>query len=660
MVKNLFEDFRPEVRRDRQISVFRPSKSDTEESLTNSKVVAAFNDVADMTQMMGDALASIEDHAETLVVPIEDDDNEVRAAHLRQGGDGKFITFAQFQNAINESKRSRTDYAFDPDLKGSTFANQRKVEQNRMVRGLQNFAKSASSDPTQIDIDLGDIGGFGLQGLLLLGLNKLIGLNHAMDHSAVTSGKYPPGAEVGGVIAQIIQALLMMKFLHGMTEESAAAYAQATDINIPGVDINTLVKESFAAPAPKGKSFDLMRAGLSTSDSELIAQHASNYASKHIGDGFETWYAYLTTREMHERGLRESVNAIPYQEGTFQGSEPRARGLTKLANAGLSELSRIQKVLGNEMTSAEACCLTRFLLAIDVSFLETARTIIEMSIAVLEAQAAVTFDLTLNLMTNPEKSTRSEVMAILDRIMEEVVDQVLDWSNLEGPVADIIRECTSVSDLFTSIIDQVEWIQDWYTQLLKSFENDTEAWDTNQSVSWKVISDVKGAKEQLRMILRMMDEREAMVEASLPESQILGIVEEMKGYRVAYKIDVNIYEQVIKDMAYLVDHNVSKRSRNAILDRIDGKLAAAGVSDADRASLRSRLAIAANEKSDTKLNEALSYVEDLVGDNGRGPVSAVNSAAREMTDWCRTVGEWDGMKGYLVSKGVLGQKVDDS
>ena len=647
MVKNLFDDFRKEIKRDRKISVFKSRDAKVEKAPTNNEVVAAFDDVADMTQMMSEALSSVEDHAEALVVPIEDDDNEVRAAHLRQGGDGRFITFAQFQAAINETKRSQTDYAFNSQLRGQTFGDHRKVEQNRMTRGLQ---KAATDSGRGTSVDLGQLGGFGLQGLLLLGLNDLIGLNHAQDHSAVTSGKYPPGTEMGGVISQIIRALIMMKFLHGMTEKSAREYAEVSELTIPGVDIGALVKESFAAPPPTSRSFELMRAGLSTSDHELIARHSSSYAAQHIGDGFETWYAYLTTREMHERGLRESVNATRYRNGDFQGSHPRAMGLTKLANTGLGELAKIQRVLGKEMSSGDACCLTRFLLSIDMNFLEVARTIISMSIAVLEAQASQAFSQTIDLMINPLKSIRSEILGFLDGVMETVIDQVLDWSNLDGPIADIVRACTPVSELFTSVIDQVEWIQNWYTEMLKAFEDDTLSWEVTVDSGWETVLRVKEAKEQLQMILRMIDEREAMVEASLPESQILGLVEEIKGYRRAYNININIYKQVIKDMKRLVQNEMLPADRAIILNRIDGKLAAAGVSEPERISLRSRLAEAVDEKNDTKLNEALSYVEDLVGDEGKGPFSAVNTATREMIDWCRTIGDWDRMKGLLGSK----------
>jgi len=103
-------------------------------------------------------------------------------------------------------------------------------------------------------------------------------------------------------------------------------------------------------------------------------------------------------------------------------------------------------------------------------------------------------------------------------------------------------------------------------------------------------------------------------------------------------------------MKRLVQNEMLPADRAIILNRIDGKLAAAGVSEPERISLRSRLAEAVDEKNDTKLNEALSYVEDLVGDKGKGPFSAVNTATREMIDWCRTIGDWDRMKGLLGSK----------
>ena len=162
---------------------------------------------------------------------------------------------------------------------------------------------------------------------------------------------------------------------------------------------------------------------------------------------------------------------------------------------------------------------------------------------------------------------------------------------------------------------------------------------------------VKEAKEQLGILLRMIDEREAMSEASLPESQVLGLVEEVKGYRVAYNIDINIYDQVIKDMRKLVNDDLSLGDRSTILSRINSKLAAAGVPEAERKHLISELAIAATEKNDTKLNQALSYVEELVGNNAAGTgVGAVNTMTRELTDWCKNIGDWDQMKGLLGAK----------
>lgn len=646
MVRNLFDNKRPERRGSRVLSIFGPPTARTTERVaSNPRVVNAFGELDDMVDLAGQALEAIKPHAQLLVVPIEDDDNEVRAAHLRVGGDGKFITFAQFQYAIDEMKRSRADYAFNTDLKGWGFGNKRKTERKSMSRALANFAGKAEDEGGLTE----ELAGMGLGILLLFGLNELLGMNHSKDHSSVVSGKLPPATETGGIVSQILRSVLMMKFLHGMTEEAVESYTKMDNIQIEGVDIGSQIKEAFNNEPPASRAFDLMRAGLASSDQELIARHSIGYAGAHVGDGFETWYAYLTTREIHERGLREQQSAHLYRQGFLRGSDKRAEGITKLASAGVTGIARMQQVLGTQLNSADACCLTRFLLAVDLDFLDAIRAIISMAVALLESLAAAAMSATMELMMSPWAMIRSEVVRLIDGVLDKVVQKIVDAFDIDSEAWDIIKACTPVSELIQSVLDQIEWIKRWYKEMLELLGGEIEGFLKVQMEGWETIWGIKKAKEQLLVLDRIIVEKQAMLDSELPENQIFGIIDEVKGYRKTYDIPVDVMQQVERDMKVLVSSQLSSTDRERIITNIDNKLAAAGVPDNKRAEIKTDLFSVAEQRNDTKLNQVLGYVEEAVGENNLAGdlVGGVNDATREITEWCRNLGDWDRLKGVF-------------
>ncbi|RKZ12959.1 hypothetical protein DRQ53_14030, partial [bacterium] len=442
------------------------------------------------------------------------------------------------------------------------------------------------------------------------------------------------------------------KFLHGMTEEAVDEYIKMGNIQVEGVDVGSQIKEAFNSEPPRSRSFDLMRAGLASSDHELISRHSVGYAASHIDDGFETWYAYLTTRELHERGLRETHSAKLYRQGRLRGSDKRADGLTKLASVGISGIARMQDVLSTKMNPADACCLTRFLLAVDVNWLEQIRVIIAMALALLESLAAAAFGATLDLMMTPWAMIRSEVTRLIDGILDRVVAEIVEAFDIDSEVWDVIKACTPVSELIQSVLDQIEWIKRWYREMLEFMDAEVEGFLKSQMHGWETIYGIKKAKEQLRVLDRIIQEKQAMLEAELPEQQIFGIIEEIKGYRATYDIPIDAMEQIQRDIKILVSSELRVADRERIIESIDNKLAASGVPAEKRNRVRRELFDIAEERNDTKLNEVLSYVEEAVGeDNLAGDaVGDVNDAAREIMEWCRNLGDWDRMKGVFGAK----------
>ena len=653
MVKDLFREQVVDPRSKRQLTIFPPHRGTLPEpKKANEKVIQALEEIDNSADLLGQAVQEITKSAELLFVPINDDDNEVRAAHLRQGGDGIRITFAQFQHAVNEVKRSRTDYAFNPDMKGEMFGDPRRLKKSQVERGLKQLAQSQGAA-----LNMGSFGaaGVALQALLIYGLNELMGVNRAPDIQQQVSGKYPPGTETGGLFAQIMRALVMMRYIYGMTEQSAEDYATQVQSAVPSLDWPSTIKEAYSSPPPQSAGFDLMRANLAASDSEIISRHCVGYTAKHIGDGFETWFGYLTVREMHEKTLREGANAKLYRDGVLTGSDKRGSVMLELADLGITELARLQGVLGADLNTADACCLTRFLLNIDVDLLEALRAIIHMSLALLESEAAIRLNFTLDSMIDPVAAIRTEVLRMLDGVIDTVIEKILDLADVDGEVADIIRACTPVTELITSVVDQVEWVRDWYTNMLNQLSDEYAQWEQSNALGWDTVHKIRINKEQLKVLDRLIDEKQGMLEASAPESQILGLVDEVKSYRKTYKLNVNVYEQVISTMKKLVQNDISRSDREKMIDSIDRKLAAGGIPEERRSYLRGNLLRISEEKNDTKLNEALSYVEELLGDNlsGEGQhkgVAALNDATREMIDWCRDLGDWDRVKGLLGAK----------
>lgn len=654
MVIDLFADRRPELRRGRVLSIFGPPITRTSEKLEiNPRVINAFQEVQDMTELAERALEAIDKHGEMLVVPISEDHNEVRAAHLRQGGDGKFITFSQFKLAINEIKISRADYAFNTNLNGYGFGDQRVLERGRMTRALNNYrnTNSSNTDPGWIE----QMVGFGLGTLLMYGLNELLGTNHAQDHAAVTSAKFPPATEAPGVTDQIMRGIMMMIFLHGMTEQAIQGYINVTGQG-EGSQFSTAIKDAFNAGPPKSAAYDLLRAGLASSDSEIIARHSVDYAARHIGDGFELWFAYLTTREMHERGLREGYSANLYRTGQLRGSDARAERLVQLANTGISGLVKMQSVLGNGLRPSDACCLTRFLLVVDVDFLDAIRAIIQMAIAILESQAALAFSATLANMSSPWAIIRSEVIRLVDGIIDKIVDRILVAFNIDNSVWNVIKACTPVTELMHSVLDQIEWIKRWYKNMLEMLGEELDGLQQNNLACWGIIDDINRAKEQLKVLDRIIQEKQAMLDADLPENQIFGIIDEIQCYRNTYDIPINVIDQISRDAKILASQDLTEGDRSMLIENIGRKLSAAGIPDETVARIRNELYDVAQEKNDTKLNQVLGYVEEAVGEETAvgQTIGGINNFTREAIEWCRNLGDWDRMKGLFGIEATVG------
>ena len=170
--------------------------------------------------------------AAAFIIPIDDDENEVRAAHRRIfGGDGTAITFAQFRElADNRQDKWKEIWKYN-DFKGYGNGDNRAIDRKKISSRLRRPADRDS---------IGDLSSFGSQPVIMWALNLLLGAQHASGHSAITSGKYPPGTETGGVLSQIIQSLIMMIYVQGLTNSALEAVTQLDTIE-------ESVQESFKA-----------------------------------------------------------------------------------------------------------------------------------------------------------------------------------------------------------------------------------------------------------------------------------------------------------------------------------------------------------------------------------------------------------------------------
>lgn len=674
MVRDLFKDKAPKPRGDRVLSIFGPPVTRGPDELeTNKEMLAALDEVDAMAATAGEVLKKIEDYADGLVVPIGESDNEVRGAHLRQGGDGKYITFAQFRFYVDQMKKDRADYAFNTDLEGHGFGDNRKIEKSRITRALENYSGiGAGTDTSWYE----QVSGLGLQALLLWGMNELLGLFHSRDHSEVTSGKLPSGTEAGGLITQIVRAIIMMKFIHGMTEEAVEEYTQLGDADLGvGFDIGDAVKNAFNAGPPESRSYELFRAGLASNDYSLLTRHCAYWAGKHgVADGFETWFAYLSTREIHEKGLRESINGKLYRTGQLRGNSERASVLMKTANYGFSGIAEMQRILGGSMNPREACCFIRFVLAADIDFLQAIRTVIKMAIALLEAQAAAAFNWMVDLIMNPWNVIRSEVVRLVDGILEKVVEKVLDAFQADNEVWEIVRACTPVGELVKSVLDMIDYFKAWYKDLLRLLGDELEGWLNTSVKGWEIIWDIKKAKEQLRMLDRLIQEKQGMLQAGVPEGMVHGLIDEIRSLQRTYDLSVDLTDDIIRQLKILGSENMSRSDQQLIINSIDQKMAVMNPGypggfmftdnpDPDRnitsekwenirKEFRGKMERLAVEQSDTGLNDVLSYVEDLVGEDSTAgeAVGGLNDITREATEWCRDLGDWDRLKGLFGLK----------
>jgi len=671
MVKDLFKKKAPRPRRNRRVSIFGPPlvRGPTELKV-NKDMLGALDEIDTMVKVAEQALAKIDGYADGLVVPIDDDDNEIRAAHLRQGGDGKNITFTQFKFYVDQMKKDRADYAFNTNLKGYGFGDQRKVERSRIQRGLEDYSGiGADADSSWYE----EVAGFGLQALLLWGMNELVGMFHAQDHSTITSGKLPAGTETGGILSQIVRAMIMMKFLHGMTEEAVEEYTRLGDADLGvGFDIKGAMKDAFNAGPPESRSFQMMRAGLASNDYSILTKHCAQWAGKEgVGNGFETWFAYLSTREIHEKGLREQINGKLYRTGQLSGNIDRANGLINMADKGLTGIAHMQKVLGRGINPREACCLIRFVLAVDIDFLNALRTIIQMAIALLEAQAAQAFNWMLDLMMNPWNIIRSEVIKLVDGILEKIVDKLLKAFGFDNKVWGIVKACTPVGELITSVLDMVEWFKSWYKDLLRLLGDEMNGWLDTTTKGWDIVWDIKAAKEQLLMLDRLIQEKQGMLQAGVSDGQVHGLIDEIMSYRRSYDLSVDLTDEIILQLKVLASEHLPEADQGRIIDSIDRKLAVLNPGapggfmftessddrkrvssdrwDEIRMEFKAKMWTLAREATDTGLNDTLGYVENLVGkDSSAGnTVSGLNDFIRDAIEWCRNLGDWDHLKGVF-------------
>jgi len=465
--------------------------------------IAEYQELSRINRELGKLVDVIGKHAENYVLPIEEDASDVRAASLRIGGNGVEITFAQFRDAIDDQSKNKIDLVAHEYSGIGTTADAAKYHQS-------SFQRHSNGDG--LSDTLKELSKYGMQSIILWALNQLIGSFHSTDHSEVTSGKYPPGTEVGGIFRQILQGLIMAKFMQGLSDKSLGELTSLNSdgISSSGIDIDSMIDQAINSSPPESDGFTAFRHSMATNDYSTIKNYSTDYMVKHVGDGFETWIGYLTTRNAHEDNLRVEELGSPYTDGQISLPEERRTQLENRNNSSENLMSKTKSGLSGVFDTKDSCCLLRFVAAIDVSVLDIIRSIIATAIAILEKQASEAFSWYLNATSSPWNIISEKILRGLDALFDKVIGKVLDVLDFDNDVMAILKVCTPVSEMVESVLSTIEYLRNWYHELVRSIGKDIDAYFKTASVGWETVYGIKRAKQLLVALDEMISFKDNM------------------------------------------------------------------------------------------------------------------------------------------------------
>ncbi len=531
-----------EYTRTRDISVFVP---DEEAPEATTPVEDAQQIYAELDEVINRAKASIDSLvpvAEAYSIPINPDENEVRAAHLQTDGDGESIKFQEFAKALQVLSDAQADY-LDPTLDGLGIGDSRKVDRKKLGRAKNDLDPDKAWEDDILDI--------GSQALILWALNGLSGMFHSTDHSTIVAGKLPPGTESGGIIQQIIMAMLMMKFVQGMSDNAISNYETMVNTEAGNMDFGPIFKEftERAGTPPDSDAYRQFRASMYESNSMRLVNYSTNYISKHIGDGFESWWAYLVSRDLHEQGLRTHDAGDIYISGE-QGMPPAHAGVVtqQTATSG-AVLDAMGGTLGRTMGGPETCCFLRWLDLFKLDILVIMRQIIQMALYAMEFNAAQSFEWYKNLANYPWRVISQKALKALDTFFEKVMKQVLDAFDIEGELWKIIQACTPVNELMGSVLNMMEYIKSWYTDLIGAIGKEWGEYAISLGAGWETMFEIRRAKEILLALDQMIAFKQQLEESeSVSEDKLTGAISKVQGFMFEHHIPGTDTVQVAHDL----------------------------------------------------------------------------------------------------------------
>ena len=367
-----------DYKRGRELSVFPLRDIVLPQEDENIDAISVYDDLAtlvDRAKIVKDDLAKV---AEAFSIPISESEAEVRAAHIQLGGDGISIKFQEYMNAIEEHQERRGDY-INEGYTGLGAGDMSKIRKKRYDRAIK---KSVNDGDSSIDGIFDKLSQYGSNAILLYLLGEQVSMYISPKTQQSVAGKYPPGTEVGSILAQIIQAIVVMKMLTGMTDDAISEY-QNMDVFPDSIDFNSVMEQFKATSPPRSNAYSFYRAQMASSNHELILNYSTKYCTQNIGKGYESWLGYLTGRTTHEDALRSYHDGEPYRSGEQDLGAAHRDALMAKSKNGQAILDIVALGLGRSMDWGETCCLLRFLDMFTPNILRMMRAVVQMSVATL-------------------------------------------------------------------------------------------------------------------------------------------------------------------------------------------------------------------------------------------------------------------------------------
>ncbi len=518
-------------KRERELSVFParqlalPPKEDVVDSTPIYQDLAA---LVDRSKVVRDDLAEV---GEAFSIQIGEDDADVRAAHTQLGGDGISIKFQEYMDAIDEHQERRGDY-LNEEFNGLSTGDMAKIKKKRYDRAVSK----STDEQSDISGIFDQLAKYGSNAVLLYLLGEQIAMHTSPKTQQAVAGKYPPGTETGAILGQIIQAMVMIKMLTGMTDDAIDEY-QNMEIFPEGIDFDGIMERFKKAPAPSSSAFGFYRAQSASANHELLLNYSVGYCTQHIGQGFESWLGYLTARTTHEDALRSYHSGNAYRTGAQTLGVAHSEALTTKSKNGQAILDMVSLGLGRGMDWGETCCLLRFLDMFTPNILEIMRTVIQMSVAQLNWQAQQSFQWFLDLANHPWAVISEELIRELDKFFEKIVGELLDTMEMDNAVYDVLKACTPVDELFNFMLSAIVDMKSWYHNLINNLGISIDKTFRGMMTGWEVTFKVRRAQELLMAIDELLEKADLIGQLSEDDNLLTGIVSKLEG--AMWKHDVN-------------------------------------------------------------------------------------------------------------------------